>query len=118
MSSRRNSRAGGARQDDDALLDAARDRVLAVGLRRTTLTDVARHGPALVILDDLQWADEATLELLPALAEPLAELPVLVLAAYRSDGLPRDHLLRRARHELRRAGRLDELRLCLGGGCR
>ena len=35
--------------------------------------------------------------------------PSLVIAAYRSDGLPRDHMLRRLRHELRRGGRLDEL---------
>ena len=40
---------------------------------------------------------------------PLGELPVLVLAAYRSDGLPRDHLLRRVRHDLRRAGALEEV---------
>ncbi|MGH3625344.1 MAG: TetR/AcrR family transcriptional regulator [Sciscionella sp.] len=31
------------RVDDDRLLDAVRARVLSVGVRRTTLTDVARH---------------------------------------------------------------------------
>jgi predicted ATPase len=67
--------------------------------------------PLLVILDDLQWSDDATLEVLPALAGPLAELPMLLVAAYRSDGLPRHHMLRRVRHELRRAGRLDEIAL-------
>ncbi len=67
--------------------------------------------PLLVVLDDLQWSDDATLELLPALSESLAELPLLLVAAYRSDGLPRDHMLRRARHELRRGGRLDEIAL-------
>jgi DNA-binding NarL/FixJ family response regulator len=36
---------------------------------------------------------------------------LLVLGAYRSDGLPRDHGVRRLRHELRRAGRLDEVAL-------
>ena len=66
-------------------------------------------GQALVVLDDLQWSDAATLELLAALAEPVRELPLLVLAAYRSDGLPRDHGIRRLRNDLRRAGRLDEL---------
>ena len=64
-----------------------------------------------MVLDDLHWSDDATLELLAALAEPLADLPLLVVGAYRSDGLPRDHLLRRLRHELRRGGRLDELTL-------
>ena len=43
--------------------------------------------PALVLLDDLQWSDGATLELLAALAAPLRELPLLVVAAYRSDEL-------------------------------
>ena len=32
-----------------------------------------------------------------ARAEPLDELPLLVVGAYRSDGLPRDHMLRRLR---------------------
>lgn len=78
---------------------------------RCALAHLAADRPVLVVLDDLHWSDEATLELLSALAEPLAELSVVVLATYRSDGLPRDHGLRRLRHELRRAGRLDELAL-------
>ena len=65
----------------------------------------------LIVLDDLQWSDEATLDLLSALAEPLGRLPLLVVGAYRSDGLPRDHMLRRLRHELRRSGRLAEIAL-------
>jgi DNA-binding CsgD family transcriptional regulator len=72
-------------------------------------TAMAGDGTRLVVLDDLQWSDESTLELLPALAEPLGRLPLLLVAIYRSDGLPRDHLLRRLRHELRRGGRLQEL---------
>ena len=60
----------------------------------------------MVVLDDLQWSDETTLELLAALAEPLRQMPVLVVGAYRSDGLPRDHRLRWLRNELRRGGRL------------
>jgi DNA-binding CsgD family transcriptional regulator len=67
--------------------------------------------PHVLVLDDLQWSDEATLDLLAALAEPLTRLPLLVVAAYRSDGLPRDHVLRRLRHELRRGGHLEELAL-------
>ena len=71
---------------------------------RCALATVAAERHALVVLDDLQWSDEATLELLAALAEPLGELPVLVIAAYRSDGLPRDHGVRRLRNDLRRGG--------------
>ena len=75
------------------------------------LAHVARRAPALVLLDDLQWSDDATLSLLATLAEPLGRLPALVVAGYRSDGLPRDHAVRGLRAELRRARRLVELAL-------
>jgi tetratricopeptide (TPR) repeat protein len=64
-----------------------------------------------VFFDDLQWADDTTLELLPVLAGVLQDEPVLVLGAYRSDEIPRGHALRRMRSELRRAGRLHEIEL-------
>jgi DNA-binding CsgD family transcriptional regulator len=87
------------------------DRATLVEAIRCALASLAADRPVLLVLDDLHWSDEATLELLSALAEPLRELSVLVLASYRSDGLPRDHGVRRLRHELRRAGALDELAL-------
>lgn len=90
---------------------AATDRATLVEAIRCALERYARDQPVLMVLDDLHWSDEATLELLAALAEPFGELSVLVVAAYRSDGLPRDHGLRRLRHELRRAGRLEEVAL-------
>ena len=65
----------------------------------------------MVVLDDLQWSDDTTLELLAALAAPLREMPVLVIGAYRSDGLPREHRLRWLRNELRRDGQLEEISL-------
>ena len=76
---------------------------------RAALGHVARDETTVVVLDDLQWSDEATLELLPALAESVSELQLLIAATYRSDGLPRDHPLRRVRHELRRSGLLTEI---------
>lgn len=70
---------------------------------------VARQGPTAIFLDDLQWADGATLDLLPAIAAWVEDAPLLVVAAYRSDEIPRGHPLRRVRTDLRRAGRLREL---------
>jgi DNA-binding CsgD family transcriptional regulator/tetratricopeptide (TPR) repeat protein len=87
----------------------AADRPTLFEALRCALAQVTAERHALVVLDDLHWSDEATLELLCALAEPVADLPVLVIAAYRSDGLPRDHGVRRLRNDLRRTGRLDEL---------
>jgi DNA-binding CsgD family transcriptional regulator len=87
----------------------AADRAALFEAIRCAFADVAADGHALVVLDDLQWSDQATLELLAALADPLRDLPVLAIAAYRSDGLARDHGVRRLRHDLRRAGQLEEL---------
>ena len=67
---------------------------------RCALAHLSAEQPLVLVLDDLQWSDETTLELLAALDRPLQQLPVLVIAAYRSDGLPRDHRLRWLRNEL------------------
>jgi DNA-binding NarL/FixJ family response regulator len=90
---------------------AASDRATLFEAVRCALGRLAADKPAVVVLDDLHWSDAATVELLAALAAPLRTLPVLVIAAYRSDGLPRDHRLRWLRNELRRGGQLEELAL-------
>ncbi len=46
---------------DDALLDAARDGILAVGWRRTTLTDVARRAGVSRMTIYRRWPDMQTL---------------------------------------------------------
>ena len=70
---------------------------------------IARRQPTVVFLDDLQWVDAATAELLLQLDRALEAAPVLVLGAYRSDEVARGHPLRRVRSELRRRRRLQEL---------
>ena len=78
---------------------------------RCAFATLSQGRGVLIVLDDLQWSDAATLELLAALAPALKELPVLLLGGYRSDELSRDHPLRRMRNELRRAGSLAEVAL-------
>ena len=70
---------------------------------------LAAVAPAVILLDDLQWSDGATLDVLAALAAPLRELPLLVVAAYRADEIGRGHPLRRLRADLRRGRMLREL---------
>lgn len=50
--------------------------------------------PVVVVLEDLQWADEATLDLVNFVARRLDSLPCLILATHRVDLAP-DHPLRR-----------------------
>jgi DNA-binding CsgD family transcriptional regulator len=85
------------------------DAATLVEALRTAFATLAAARPTLVLLDDLHWADAATIEVLPALAALAPGVPLLVVGTYRSDELPRGHALRRARTELRRAGRLTEL---------
>ena len=47
------------------------------------LRDAASRAPVLMVLDDLQWADAATLHLLQYAASRLPSLPVMVLASHR-----------------------------------
>ena len=65
--------------------------------------------PVVLFLDDLHWSDEASLDLLPALADAVVDDPVALIGVYRSDELPRRHLLRRVRAGLRHARRVHEL---------
>jgi predicted ATPase len=47
------------------------------------LARIARKQPALMILDDLHWADESSLSPLDHLSSRLATLPLLVVGSYR-----------------------------------
>jgi DNA-binding NarL/FixJ family response regulator/tetratricopeptide (TPR) repeat protein len=87
------------------------ERSTLVEALRAALASIAEEAGALVVLDDLQWSDAATLEFLAEVAPTLDGVPVLVVAAYRSDELSRDHPLRRMRNELRRKRALTEVTL-------
>jgi serine/threonine protein kinase/tetratricopeptide (TPR) repeat protein len=68
-----------------------------------TLAAFARERPLVLIVDDLQWADEITLRFLSSLGRDyFAELPLVILGTYRADEagpdlralLTRDHLIK------------------------
>jgi DNA-binding NarL/FixJ family response regulator len=85
------------------------DRATLFEAIRQALAEIAARCPTAIFLDDLQWADDATPELLGALARTLDSHPLLLLGAFRSDELPRGHPIRGLRSELRRVGRLRQL---------
>ena len=57
------------------------------------LKRLSQRQPLVLVLDDLHWADEASLRLLGFFARALAELRVLVVATYRDVELRRGHPL-------------------------
>ena len=84
----------------------------AVAAAVCSVLAAAAGGRAVTLfLDDLQWADEASLDLLAALADAVCGLPVALVGCYRSDELPRGHRLRAVRALLRRNHRLAEIEL-------
>ncbi|WP_320064147.1 helix-turn-helix transcriptional regulator [Micromonospora sp. RTGN7] len=63
---------------------------------------VAQDRPLVLVLDDLQWVDRSTRELLLYLLAGLGDLQLSVLAAVRAESLQGAHPLRRVLTELRR----------------
>jgi tetratricopeptide (TPR) repeat protein len=68
--------------------------------------------PILLFLDDLHWADRASVSLLTHLGRHIADRRVLIVGSYRAVELDAElHALRDARQELRRYSAADELTL-------
>ena len=85
------------------------------------LLGLARPGSAtIVVVEDVHWADEATLDVLRLLARKLGQAPLLVLATYRDDEVDR---VASAPRPPWRAGDPSPRRathgpIALAGGCR
>lgn len=67
------------------------DRAALFTEARAFFAGLAAAGPALLLLEDLHWADPASLELLRHLAPRLRHWPILLLVSYRGDELTRRH---------------------------
>jgi DNA-binding CsgD family transcriptional regulator/tetratricopeptide (TPR) repeat protein len=75
------------------------------------LAAAAATAPILLIVEDLHWADRSTLELLAYLARRLRDVPLLVVATYRSDEVDRRERLRGFLADVATAARAQRLAL-------
>ncbi len=57
------------------------------------LRDELADQPTVLVIEDLHWGDEATFDVLRLLSRRM-DVPALVIATYRDDGLHRDHPMR------------------------
>jgi DNA-binding CsgD family transcriptional regulator len=73
------------------VLAAVTDRAALFADVRRFFAELSTTHPTLVLLEDLHWADTASLELLRHVASNLRHWPVLLLATYRVDELIRSH---------------------------
>ncbi len=75
---------------EDLVESGAKPHQVAAALMR----ELGTPAPTVLVLEDLHWADEATLDVVRLLGRRIGEVPALVLASYRDDELERTHPLR------------------------
>lgn len=78
----------------------------------STLVDSLAHGPrALLVVDDVHWADASSLELISYLARRLAERPTLLVLTWRPEETSSRHPAREALRQAQNDGRASVIRL-------
>jgi DNA-binding CsgD family transcriptional regulator/tetratricopeptide (TPR) repeat protein len=75
------------------------------------LRELAAPAPTLLVIEDLHWADEATLDVLGLVARRIGSVPAVVLASYREDELGRHGALRILLGELATAQNVSRIPL-------
>ena len=75
------------------------------------LNELRDAAPAIVVLEDLQWADEATLDALRLLSGRVESASALLIATYRDDELGRVHPLRFLLGEIPRRDSVSRMKL-------
>ncbi len=90
-----------------ALAQGANPPQLALALAR----ELRSSPPTLLVLEDLHWADEATLDVFTLLVRRAEATPALVVATYRDDSLEDAHPLRRVLGELATTTAVRRLKL-------
>ena len=89
----------------------------SLATRRLLVHDIAERiidaidGPALLAFEDIQWADELSLEVIGDLARLIRDRPILLVAAYRIDELPIGSIHREWRARLLSQRFAEEARL-------
>src|SRR3954449_20741 len=73
--------------------------------------ELVRRMPTFLVLEDLHWADAATLDVLRLLGRRISTVPALVIATYRDDELDRGHPLQIALGDLASRPSVERLRL-------
>jgi class 3 adenylate cyclase/tetratricopeptide (TPR) repeat protein len=77
-----------------ALLHAVDEGGKPQAVAAALIRELAVRGPTVLVLEDLQWADEATLDVIALLGRKIETVPALAVLTYRDDELDRRHPLR------------------------
>jgi len=83
-------------------VDSDSERFLMFAAVVATLSEMSQAQPVVLVFDDVQWADVASLRLMTHIATAAAPMRVLVIATCRNDELPASHPLVETFSTLRR----------------
>ena len=75
------------------------------------LADAVAETPLVLVLDDLHWADPDSLALLELITRKIDQLPILLIATYRTEETHRDHPLYLSLPTLQRNRPVETIRL-------
>jgi len=82
-----------------------------VGSAAELLIETAQRSPSLLEIDDLQWGDELSLDVLQRAAVAAADIPLLIVGGYRTDELSPGAAAARWRARLLQSRTAEEARL-------
>jgi DNA-binding CsgD family transcriptional regulator/tetratricopeptide (TPR) repeat protein len=68
------------------------------------LRELRSPAPTVLVLEDVHWADEATLDVVRLVSRRVESVPTLLVASYRDDEIDRTHPLRRVLGQLQQGG--------------
>lgn len=95
----------------EATFEASAPRRRTLVLHAVDLVVAAADSPLMLAFDDLQWADDLSLEIIAELARASRERPLLLVGAYRTDELVPSSILRPWRARLLSQRLAEEARL-------
>ena len=96
---------------DDTALAASPSQDVLFDTIVTAFQDLAADRPLVLILEDLHWADQPSLDLLRVVTRQITSHRILVIATYRDDEITRRHPLFQLLPVLVREGPVDRLHL-------
>ena len=75
------------------------------------LVELSRDRPTILAIEDVHWADEATMDALRFLVRRVSQLPAVLVLTYRDDELVRDHPLSQLLGDASNSGEVLRLKL-------
>src|SRR5712691_2261225 len=94
---------------DSSSISPEQEQVRLWEAARALLATISESAPLLIVLDDLQWADSSSCELLAYLVRQLRHQPVLIVGTCRDIELPPAHPLRSVLNDLQREQSIETL---------